>query len=142
MSDLLSPIYVVFDCDEAESFWGLVGVMRMMVSPFSSSNATSLIRQESNFLRDQSGMKRQLSTLQQLIGVMDPELYAHLGKSTICVKAEKHAEGGRSDRLAEPILLLPVDIDSLQAGIQVCRRYPPMGGELVLVSNTARVDES
>jgi hypothetical protein len=37
--------------------------------------------QESNFLRDQSGMKRQLSTLQQLIGVMDPELYAHLGES-------------------------------------------------------------
>ena len=27
-------------------------------------------------------MKRQLSTLQQLIGVMDPELYAHLGVST------------------------------------------------------------
>ncbi len=25
-------------------------------------------------------MKRQLSTLQQLIGVMDPELYAHLGE--------------------------------------------------------------
>ena len=30
-------------------------------------------------MRDQSGMKRQLSTLQRLIGVMDPELYAHLG---------------------------------------------------------------
>ena len=42
---------------------------------------TSLyLEQESNFLRDQSGMKRQLSTLQQLIGVMDPELYAHLGQ--------------------------------------------------------------
>ena len=25
-------------------------------------------------------MKRQLSMLQQLIGVMDPELYAHLGE--------------------------------------------------------------
>lgn len=36
--------------------------------------------QESNFLRDQSGMKRQLSILQRLIGVMDPELYAHLGQ--------------------------------------------------------------
>jgi hypothetical protein len=40
-----------------------------------------LTEQESNFLRDQSGMKRQLSTLQKLIGVMDPELYAHLGES-------------------------------------------------------------
>jgi hypothetical protein len=32
-------------------------------------------------LRDQSGMKRQLSTLQQLIAVMDPELHAHLEKT-------------------------------------------------------------
>jgi hypothetical protein len=31
MSDLLSPIYMVFDADEADSFWGLVGVMKMMV---------------------------------------------------------------------------------------------------------------
>jgi hypothetical protein len=35
--------------------------------------------QKQNFLRDQSGMKKQLLTLQQLIGVMDPELYRHLG---------------------------------------------------------------
>lgn len=39
--------------------------------------------QKSNFLRDQSGMKSQLSTLQQLISVMDPELYRHLGKVQI-----------------------------------------------------------
>jgi hypothetical protein len=32
MSDLLSPIYVVFDAEEADAFWALVGVMRMMVS--------------------------------------------------------------------------------------------------------------
>ena len=31
MSDWLSPIYVVFDNNEADSYWGLVGVMRMMV---------------------------------------------------------------------------------------------------------------
>lgn len=37
--------------------------------------------QEANFLRDQSGMKRQLSTLQQLISVMDPELHAHLDRT-------------------------------------------------------------
>ncbi|KAK8850697.1 hypothetical protein IAR55_004617 [Kwoniella newhampshirensis] len=66
MSDLLSPIYVVFDANEGDAFWGLVGVMKMM---------------ESNFLRDQSGMKRKLSTLQQLISVMDPELYAHLERT-------------------------------------------------------------
>lgn len=33
MSDLLSPIYVVFDADEGDAFWGLVGVMKMMVRP-------------------------------------------------------------------------------------------------------------
>jgi hypothetical protein len=32
MSDLLSPLYVVFAASEADAFWGLVGVMRMMVS--------------------------------------------------------------------------------------------------------------
>lgn len=68
MSDLLAPIYVVFGANEADAFWGLVGVMKIM---------------ESNFLRDQSGMKRQLSTLQQLIGVMDPELYTHLGMPSL-----------------------------------------------------------
>lgn len=31
MSDLLSPIYVVFDGEEGDAFWGLVGVMRIMV---------------------------------------------------------------------------------------------------------------
>lgn len=65
MSDLLSPIYYIFGGNEGDAFWGLVGVMKIM---------------ESNFLRDQSGMRRQLSTLQQLIGLMDPELYAHLGE--------------------------------------------------------------
>jgi len=31
MSDLLSPIYIVFDANEADAFWGLVGVMEIMV---------------------------------------------------------------------------------------------------------------
>ncbi|AAW46850.2 Rab GTPase activator, putative [Cryptococcus deneoformans JEC21] len=66
MSDLLSPIYVVFDANEGDAFWGLVGVMKMM---------------ESNFLRDQSGMKKQLSTLQQLISILDPVLYTHLERT-------------------------------------------------------------
>ncbi|RXK41066.1 hypothetical protein M231_01697 [Tremella mesenterica] len=66
MSDLLSPTYVVFGANEADAFWGLVGIMQML---------------ESNFLRDQSGMKHKLSTLQQLIRVMDPELYTHLERT-------------------------------------------------------------
>lgn len=32
MSDLLSPIYVVYDADEASSFWAFVGWMKVMVS--------------------------------------------------------------------------------------------------------------
>ncbi len=32
MSDLLSPIYVVFQADEAGSFWAFTGLMKMMVS--------------------------------------------------------------------------------------------------------------
>ena len=32
MSDLLAPIYVVFEANEADAYWGLVGVMKMMVS--------------------------------------------------------------------------------------------------------------
>jgi len=37
--------------------------------------------QKQNFLRDQSGMKKQLSTLQQLLQFMDPELYRHFEKT-------------------------------------------------------------
>ncbi|GMK56206.1 hypothetical protein CspeluHIS016_0300460 [Cutaneotrichosporon spelunceum] len=66
MSDLLSPIYSVFEGSAPEAFYALVGVMKQM---------------ESNFLRDQSGMRRQLSTLQQLIALMDPELHAHLDRT-------------------------------------------------------------
>lgn len=32
MSDLLSPIYVVYEADEASSFWAFVGWMKVMVS--------------------------------------------------------------------------------------------------------------
>ncbi|KAG8933952.1 GTPase activating protein [Tulasnella sp. 419] len=66
MSDLLSPVYVVCGCDEVESFWCFVAIMERM---------------KQNFLRDQSGMKKQLQTLQQLLAMMDPELYRHLEKS-------------------------------------------------------------
>ncbi|KAI0273404.1 RabGAP/TBC [Gloeopeniophorella convolvens] len=66
MSDLCAPIYVVMGSDEPLTFWCFVEVMDRM---------------KQNFLRDQSGMKKQLSTLQQLLQVMDPELYRHFEKT-------------------------------------------------------------
>ncbi|KAF9792136.1 GTPase-activating protein gyp7 [Thelephora terrestris] len=66
MSDLCAPIYVVMGGEPEMTFWCLVEVMDRM---------------KQNFLRDQSGMKKQLSTLQQLIAVMDPELYRHFEKA-------------------------------------------------------------
>ncbi|KAM5437987.1 GTPase activating protein [Microsporum canis] len=65
MSDLLSPIYAVMQ-DDAVAFWGFVGFMDRM---------------ERNFLRDQSGMRQQLLTLDQLLQLMDPKLYLHLQKA-------------------------------------------------------------
>lgn len=62
MSDLLAPIYAVMQ-DDAVAFWAFVGFMDRM---------------ERNFLRDQSGMREQLSTLDQLVQLMDPRLYLHL----------------------------------------------------------------
>ncbi|KAF2878536.1 GTPase-activating protein GYP7 [Massariosphaeria phaeospora] len=62
MSDLLAPIYAVMQ-DDAVAFWGFVGFMERM---------------ERNFLRDQSGMRKQLLTLDQLVQLMDPKLYLHL----------------------------------------------------------------
>jgi len=66
MSDLCAPIYVVMGGESEITFWCFVEVMDRM---------------KQNFLRDQSGMKKQLSTLQQLIAVMDPELYRHFEKA-------------------------------------------------------------
>ena len=42
----------------------------------SDSELTNL--QERNFLRDQSGMRKQLTTLDHLVQLMDPKLYLHL----------------------------------------------------------------
>ncbi|KIJ69240.1 hypothetical protein HYDPIDRAFT_105840 [Hydnomerulius pinastri MD-312] len=66
MSDLCAPLYVIMEAEEELTFWCFVEVMNRM---------------SQNFLRDQSGMKKQLSTLQELISVMDPELYRHLEKT-------------------------------------------------------------
>ncbi|KAI8961595.1 RabGAP/TBC [Daldinia sp. FL1419] len=62
MSDLLAPIYAVMQ-DDAVAFWGFQHFMDRM---------------ERNFLRDQSGMRNQLLTLDHLVQFMDPKLYAHL----------------------------------------------------------------
>lgn len=62
MSDLLAPIYAVMQ-DDAVAFWGFVCFMNRM---------------ERNFLRDQSGMRAQLLTLNHLVQLMDPQLYLHL----------------------------------------------------------------
>ncbi|KAL8897742.1 MAG: hypothetical protein Q9207_007055 [Kuettlingeria erythrocarpa] len=65
MSDLLAPIYAV-EQDDAIAFWGFVGFMDRM---------------ERNFLRDQSGMRTQLLTLDHLVQLMDPALYLHLQRA-------------------------------------------------------------
>lgn len=62
MSDLLAPIYAVMQ-DDSAAFWGFVAFMDRM---------------ERNFLRDQSGMRKQLLTLDHLVQLMDPKLYLHL----------------------------------------------------------------
>lgn len=62
MSDLLAPIYAVMQ-DDAIAFWGFQHFMDRM---------------ERNFLRDQSGMRNQLLTLDHLVQFMDPKLYLHL----------------------------------------------------------------
>ncbi|KAJ5205390.1 hypothetical protein N7491_003986 [Penicillium cf. griseofulvum] len=62
MSDLLAPIYAVVQ-DDAVAFWAFVGFMDRM---------------EHNFLRDQSGMRGQLLALDNLVQLMDPQLYLHL----------------------------------------------------------------
>lgn len=81
MSDLCAPIYVVMHGDEEMTFWCFVAVMERMVRSQCGLhlNTSFYWSQSQNFLRDQSGMKKQLSALQQLLEVMDPQLYRHLG---------------------------------------------------------------
>ncbi|PFH57536.1 hypothetical protein XA68_14887 [Ophiocordyceps unilateralis] len=65
MSDLLSPLYATIS-DDALAFWAFEHFMQRM---------------QRNFLRDQSGMRAQLVTLDQLVNLMDPKLWAHLNKA-------------------------------------------------------------
>ena len=64
MSDLCSPLYIVLEGDETLVFWSFVNLMEERMKP--------------NFYRDQSGIKHQLSLLQELIALMDPQLHRHL----------------------------------------------------------------
>lgn len=64
MSDLLSPLYYVFQ-DEPTTFWAFCRFMDRM---------------ERNFLRDLGGMKSQMLTLTELVQFMLPDLYVHLEK--------------------------------------------------------------
>jgi len=78
MSDLLAPIYAIMQ-DDAVAFWGFVGFMERMVSLSACSTGESAhMMKERNFLRDQSGMRLQLLTLDHLVQLLDPKLYQHL----------------------------------------------------------------
>jgi TBC1 domain family member 15 len=65
MSDLLSPLYAVFQ-DDAMAFWCFCAFMHRM---------------SRNFARSQLGMRAQLATLDQLVQLLDPKLYVHLEKA-------------------------------------------------------------
>lgn len=62
MSDLLSPVLVVME-NEVDAFWCFAGLMERMCQ---------------NFEMDQGGMKKQLTQIQKLMQVYDPELYTYL----------------------------------------------------------------
>ncbi|KAJ2825254.1 GTPase activating protein [Coemansia erecta] len=62
MSDLLAPVYSVYQ-DEPTTFWAFTMFMQRM---------------RSHFLRDQSGMQDELSTMAQLVEIANPPLYKHL----------------------------------------------------------------
>ncbi|CAD6583049.1 MAG: GTPase activating protein [Cyphobasidiales sp. Tagirdzhanova-0007] len=64
MSDLCSPLYIALEGNESLVFWSFVNLMEERMKP--------------NFYRDQSGIKHQLSILQELIALMDPQLHRHL----------------------------------------------------------------
>ncbi|ODV86103.1 hypothetical protein CANARDRAFT_28144 [[Candida] arabinofermentans NRRL YB-2248] len=64
MTDLLSPLYYVFR-DEALTFWSFTNFMEIM---------------ERNFVKDLSGMKLQMLTLNELVQFLLPKLYIHLEK--------------------------------------------------------------
>ncbi|KAI8079327.1 rab-GTPase-TBC domain-containing protein [Thamnidium elegans] len=65
MSDLLSPLFAVIG-EEPLAFWAFSGFMDRM---------------KSNFYTDQSGMHKQLLTMDLLLQFMDPSLYKHFQRT-------------------------------------------------------------
>lgn len=117
MSDLCAPIYVVTGADEVMTFWCFASVMERMVSPLASiDRCADDGSQKQNFLRDQSGMKKQLATLQQLLAVMDPVLYRHLGTLNT-----RTSERGRIKYWATNPWIITEKTDSLN--LFFCFRY-------------------
>ncbi|KAJ2807125.1 GTPase activating protein, partial [Coemansia guatemalensis] len=64
MSDLLAPVFSVYQ-DEPTTFWAFALFMKRM---------------RPHFLRDQSGMQDELTTMAQLVEIANPQLYRHLEK--------------------------------------------------------------
>ncbi|KAJ2741903.1 GTPase activating protein [Coemansia sp. BCRC 34301] len=64
MSDLLAPIYSVYQ-DEPATFWAFTAFMKRM---------------RPHFLRDQSGMQDELTTMAHLVEIANPQLFRHLDK--------------------------------------------------------------
>ncbi|KAJ1997719.1 GTPase activating protein, partial [Coemansia thaxteri] len=62
MSDLLAPIYSVYQ-DEPTTFWAFTAFMKRM---------------RSHFLRDQTGMQDELTTMAHLVEIANPQLFRHL----------------------------------------------------------------
>lgn len=99
MSDLLSPIYVVCEGDQVMAYWAFETLMERM---------------KGNFLRDQSGMKGQLTLLQGLLRTMDVQLYKHLGELPSPPLSIRRAEltlpsfVRRGVRLPQPLHVLPL----------------------------------
>jgi len=86
MSDLLSPILMIMNSDEVESFWCFVGFMNRVVS-FNNNYYMGticckpyLILQNTNFELKQTGMKKQLNDLHYLLTTVSPKLENHLKK--------------------------------------------------------------
>jgi hypothetical protein len=87
MSDLLSPLYAIIG-EESLAFWAFVGFMDRMVSSVSYrsivvTNELST-QKKSNFYTDQSGMHKQLLTMDLLLQFMDPSLYKHFQRTDSC----------------------------------------------------------
>jgi len=65
-------------------------------------------------------MKKQLSTLQQLIAVMDPELYRHFGEfEPLSSRKSILNRGCRESRSAELVLLLQMGPNRVQARVPI-----------------------